>query len=353
MSEVRRRLPLAAAVFAAVALVVYSLRSVFLPVVAAALLAYLLDPLIDRLERLRVPRSASIATLLLIVGAGGATVLVWVVPALAQELDRVARALPEHAIRLLDASGPFLERHFRIQLPGSAREAMTLLVDRIAGVTSLHSLDDVAGLVGSVFAGTAAAVTRILQLLLLPVLAFYFLRDYDRMLQSARDLLPFSQRDRALRLGREFDRILGGYVRGQLTVCACLAVLYATGLWLAGIEGGVPVGLLAGALFLLPYLGSVLGLVTALSLALVQYGADRHLLYVLATFGVAQGIESWFLTPRIVGERLGLHPVAVILALFAGGELLGFFGVLIALPLAALGKVALTSALSELGREAR
>jgi predicted PurR-regulated permease PerM len=211
----------------------------------------------------------------------------------------------------------------------------------------------VAGLVGSVFAGTAAAVTRILQLLLLPVLAFYFLRDYDRMLQSARDLLPFSQRDRALRLGREFDRILGGYVRGQLTVCACLAVLYATGLWLAGIEGGVPVGLLAGALFLLPYLGSVLGLVTALSLALVQYGADRHLLYVLATFGVAQGIESWFLTPRIVGERLGLHPVAVILALFAGGELLGFFGVLIALPLAALGKVALTSALSELGREAR
>jgi predicted PurR-regulated permease PerM len=178
-------------------------------------------------------------------------------------------------------------------------------------------------------------------LLLIPVLTFYFLRDWDWLVARVRALLPRPVEPTVSRLARESDEMLGGFLRGQLSVMVSLGAVYATGLWLAGIDLALLIGMLAGLVSFVPYLGFIVGAGVALVAALVQHGDWLHVLLVIGVFSVGQVLESFVLTPWLVGDRIGLHPVAVIFAVMAGGQLFGFLGVLLALPVAAVVMVLL------------
>ena len=173
-------------------------------------------------------------------------------------------------------------------------------------------------------------------LLLVPVVAFYLLRDWNRIVRNVHNLFPASQRARVARLVGETDQVLGAFLRGQLSVMLALAIIYSTGLWLVGLDLALPIGLLAGLVSFVPYLGFIVGLASASVAALFQFQDIWMLVWVLAVFVAGQLLDGTLLTPNLVGERIGLHPVAVIFAVLAGGQLFGFFGVLLALPAAAV-----------------
>jgi predicted PurR-regulated permease PerM len=175
-----------------------------------------------------------------------------------------------------------------------------------------------------------------MNLALLPIFTFYLLSEWDRMVDFVAALVPLRLRPRVNRLARDVDERLAAFVRGQLTVCVVLAVLYSLGLLLADVDMALGIGLLSGALFVVPYLGTIVGIALASVLCLMKFGIDIHLLYVALAFGIPQFIESWYLTPKVVGDKVGLHPLIVMIALLAGGGLAGIWGMLLAIPLTAV-----------------
>jgi len=176
---------------------------------------------------------------------------------------------------------------------------------------------------------------------LLPVLTFFFLRDWDVLVERIAAMVPRNQIDTVSRLARESSEVLGGFLRGQFLVMLILGVMYGFGLWWVGLDLGILIGVVAGILTFVPYLGPAAVVVLGGIAAVVQYGDWKHILGVLAVFGIGQVIESYWLTPKLVGDRIGLHPVAVIFAVLAGGQLFGFLGMLLALPVAAVANVLL------------
>jgi predicted PurR-regulated permease PerM len=176
---------------------------------------------------------------------------------------------------------------------------------------------------------------------LIPVLAFFFLRDWDVMVERVAALVPRDHLDTVSRLARESSEMLGGFLRGQFLVMLILGAMYGIGLWIVGLDLGLLIGIIAGLFTFVPYLGPTSGIVLGVIAALVQFGDWKHVLGVLIVFGIGQVIESYWLTPKLVGNRIGLHPVAVIFAVLAGGQLFGFLGMLLALPVAAIANVLL------------
>jgi predicted PurR-regulated permease PerM len=178
-------------------------------------------------------------------------------------------------------------------------------------------------------------------LVLIPILTFFYLRDWDLLVTKIASLVPREHIETVDRLARESSAVLSGFLRGQFLVMAILGVLYGAGLWMAGISLGLLIGIIAGLATFVPYLGPTSGIILGVLAALVQYGDVQHVMYVLIVFGIGQVIESYFLTPRLVGDRIGLSQVAVIFAVLAGGQLFGFVGMLLALPVAAVANVLL------------
>jgi predicted PurR-regulated permease PerM len=181
-----------------------------------------------------------------------------------------------------------------------------------------------------------AVIGWIMNLLLIPVVTFYFLRDWDGMIVRVRELLPRNIEPRVMELARQSDEVLSAFLRGQLAVMLALGLIYSIGLWLAGLKLAFLIGMSAGLLSFVPYLGGVLGVGGAVIAALVEHRDLIHVVYVLIVFGFGQTMEGFVLTPWLVGDRIGLHPVAVIFAILAGGQLFGFLGVLLALPATAV-----------------
>ncbi len=192
-----------------------------------------------------------------------------------------------------------------------------------------------------VLAGGLGIVVTLLNLLLVPVFTFYLLRDWDRAVAGVDALIPAPQRPLVRRVSREIDGRLQAFVRGQLTVCLALGVLYSIGLLVVGIDLAIVVGMLSGLLFIVPYLGTAVGIVAASGLALLAFGVDWHLVGVLGVFGGVQLIEGMVLTPWIVGDKVGLHPLVVMIALLVGGNLFGIAGMLLAIPVTAAAQVLL------------
>jgi len=176
---------------------------------------------------------------------------------------------------------------------------------------------------------------------LVPFLTFYFLRDWDLLKERVAALVPRDHIGTVSRLAKESDLVLGAFLRGQFSVMVVLGVLYAIGLWAVGLDLGLLIGFIAGLVSFVPYLGPATGVILGVLAALVQYGDWAHVALVLGVFGIGQTIESYVLTPRMVGDKIGLHPVAVVFAIMAGGQLFGFLGVLLALPVAAIANVLL------------
>lgn len=310
----------------------YTLAPVLTPFLAAALLAYLGDPITDRLQRLGLARSGAVAIgFVLLIGLLLILLLV-LVPLLQGQLQALVRVLPAY-LEVIDRTVlPWLNTHLGIDPQRydleALRQALGAHLDKVGNIA--------AGFWSALASSTAALLAWVTNLVLIPVLTFYLLRDWDTLVDSLHRLLPRRIEPLVTDLVHEADSVLGAFLRGQLMVMLGLAVIYCIGLLLIGLDFALLIGLLAGLVSFVPYLGLIIGIGLAGVAALLQFGTLMPLLSVLLVFGIAQVLETVALTPLFVGDRIGLHPVAVIFAVLAGGQLFGFFGVLLALPGAAV-----------------
>ncbi len=321
----------------------YAVRGVLLPFVLGIAIGYLLDPVADRLERLRLPRA--VAALITLVGfflLGGVLLgAFW--PLFKAQFMGLLAALPGLFARL-----EALYRDVLANWAGQLQEWGIAASGRDLGGTLLAEFGGRLSILAQEVLLSGMALLNLLGLLLItPVVAFYLLKDWDRIMAGILALLPQGWRGRWLAMAGDVDRVLSGFVRGQLLVMAADAVLYAAG-WLAvGLPYALVLGLLAGLLAIVPFLGPLLALLTALAVGFGSWGADPLLLAaVVGVFFLVQGIEGSILSPRLVGSQVGLHPVLVLFAVFAGGELGGILGVFLAVPVAAVVLVLLRHALS-------
>lgn len=326
------------AILAVVAFLLWRLSPMLMPFAAAAMLAYLGDPLADRLERWHLSRTLAVAIvfLLLTLLLGGALLLL--IPLITHQIENLAQNVPHYVDWAEHTAWPWLRDRLHL-------DPQTFDNDKLVAALKEHigSVGGVAShVLGTVSRSGLGFVLWLTNLVLIPVVTFYLLRDWDRLVAALDRLLPRSIQPTIAHLAREADAVLGAFVRGQLMVMLMLGVYYGGALSLvAGLSVGVLIGMVAGLLSFVPYLGFITGFGAALIAALVQYGDWTHVLIVCGVFVVGQLLEGYVLVPKLVGEKIGLHPVAVIFAVLAGGELAGFLGVLLALPVASVVMVLL------------
>ncbi len=308
----------------------YLLAPVLTPFVAAALLAYIGDPLADRLQKLRFPRTLAVVTVFLLTFLFLALLLLLVGPLIRQQISALFSALPSIIAQIDQVWLPKLDSVFGLDID-----------DEVGLGAFIMRYKDMAGswggaLLSSVTSTGSMLAAAVMSLFLIPILTFYLLRDWDSLLAHFGALVPASQRDTVFALARETDEVHGAFLRGQLLVMFALAVIYSLGLSLVGLKFAIAIGVVSGLVSFVPYLGFVFGIAIAtLTVALEPYPLWQ-LVGVIATFTIAQMFEGSVLTPKLVGDRIGLHPVMVIFAIAAGGQLFGFFGILLALPAAAV-----------------
>lgn len=318
---------------------VWLLSPVLMPFVTAAVLAYVLAPAVERLTRRRWPRLLAVIVVELIALALVTGVLLLIVPILSRELPLLREQIPVLAGRINETVVPLL-RGWGIQVSLDIASVKAFVLKYL----NANVDDSLATLISSARIGGSFVLALLGNLVLLPVVLFYLLLDWPRLVAWLRELVPLRQLARVWGFLEECDEVLGQYLRGQMLVMAVLAVYYTVALALAGFDLALPIGVFTGLGIFVPYLGFGLGALLATLAALLQFGNLYGLLAVLLIYGIGQLMESFVLTPRLVGERIGLHPIAVIFALLAFGHLFGFVGVLIALPAGALTLVALRRA---------
>ena len=307
------------------------LREILLPFVAGIAIAYFLNPIADRLEHLGLPRIAAAA---LIVGIGGLAVglaIVFLVPLLFEQARQLIAALPAELERLQAV----IEEIARARL-GTSFPAFKSGLDNAMQQISSGFGAKAAQLLASVWSRGLAILNIVALLLVTPLVVFYLLVDWHPMLERVSGWLPVRSAPTVRRLASEINDAVSAFVRGQGIICIILGLLYALGLTWAGIRYGLVVGLAAGILTFVPFVGWALGIITASLLAIVQYWPDATpLIKVIAIFAAGQALDAGFLSPKIVGQKIGLHPVWLIFALIVFSYLFGFVGTLVAVPLAA------------------
>lgn len=317
---------------------VWLLAPILSPFVFAALLGWLGDPMVDRLEARGFKRNNAVIlvfsamTLLLVVA------LIVLVPLLEQQIVTLVESLPSYRDWMVGTALPWVEQRTGLQIlswldPGRLFQLIRDHWESAGGIA--------ATVLGYVSRSGFALLGWIANIVLLPVLTFFFLRDWDLLVERVGLMVPRDHFDTVARLTKESDAVLGGFLRGQMLVMLILGVLYAVGLSAVGLNLGILIGVIAGLLTFVPYLGPAAIVVFGGTAALVQFGDWQHLAGVAVVFTIGQIIESYWLTPKLVGDRIGLHPVAVIFAVLAGGQLFGFLGMLLALPMAAVVNVLL------------
>lgn len=306
------------------------LSPILAPFLAAAILAFIFDPMVSRLEKKGVPRTAgtllAVFTLLLAV----VLLLLIVLPLFYKEFAQLAGQLPNFADQLKTRTIPWINETLGLAISLDASTFKQFVSDNIS---------DASGIAKKVFSsvgiGGLALLGFLINLLLIPVVLFYVLRDWRVILVTIDRWVPRSLHPTVSTVAGEVEAVLSEFLRGQVSVMLIMSVFYVSGLWLAGLEFALPVGLITGLLVFVPYLGSGTGLVLGTVAAVMQFPTINGVLLVWGVFGVGQLIEGFLVTPWLVGNRIGLHPVAVIFALLAFGQLFGFFGVLLALPASA------------------
>ncbi len=311
--------------------ILYLLSPVLTPFIAAALLAYVGDPLADRLQRLKLPRSVAVLAVFLLTFAVIGSVVVLIVPLVQAQIGALLEALPRYTQYVEERLLPMAR-----DLLGNGQDGQT-----VGLAAFLREYGAMAGEWGSkaltsIGRSGGALLAAVLSLFLIPILTFYLLRDWDEIIGRLGRLVPPSRRETVFGLVREADMVLGAFLRGQLLVMIGLAVIYTAGLALLGLNFALAIGVVSGLVSFVPYLGFIFGIVLAGLTAANEPNALLMLIGVVAVFSVGQFIEGTFLTPKLVGDRIGLHPVVVIFAVMAFGQLFGFFGVLLALPAAAV-----------------
>ena len=309
----------------------YVLRSVLMPFVAGILLAYLLDPMVDKLEKLKLSRLQATLTVCFL------TILI-ILPALClllgmieNQISLLIQTTPKYLSLIMEKVHPTLST-LNERFPELKSANLEELIKNNIG----NSMKFVGKVLKALISNGFALINLISLLLIMPIVTFYMLRDWDNFVKKFEDLLPKKSRKNIMATFKDIDKIIAGFIRGQLSVCLILGIFYSIGLKLVGLELGLLVGFIAGIISFIPYVGSITGFVIGCILAFAQYGDFAHVFYVIAVFMIGQFIEGNFLTPKLVGESVGLHPVWVMFALLAGGVLLGFLGLMLAVPLAAI-----------------
>lgn len=321
--------------------VAWLLRPVLAVLVASAGIAYLLDPAADWLERHNLSREASIGVLFSTMVLGALVFVLLLVPAFASEAAQLESRLGTADVNLYPRLKPLL-----VEVGSRLGRDITLSADNIELLKAkfpqflqenLPRVQAMLSQAGSeLLTRGIGLLNAIVNLTLLPIFVYYLLLDWDRMVGWIHDQIPHAFRDRVTRVAKEVDQRLNAFVRGQVTIASAMGGLYSVGLLVAGIDLAIPIGLVAGAIAVVPYLGFFVGISMALVVSLIEFGIDIHLLYVAGVFSVVQFIEGTFLTPRIMGDSVGLHPLVVMVAIIAGGALLGVWGMLLAIPIAAV-----------------
>lgn len=315
---------------------IWKLAPVVMPFAISGALAYLFDPLTDRLEKVSIGKwqwNRTLAVLLVFaIGISAIVILLLVViPMLRTQSQELIARIP----RILDWLGstalPWLQQTLGLQ--GMSLDSQTI-TENLKSYWREAS-QALITILGTLSQSGQAVFTFLINLFLVPVVTFYLLRDWDKLVHGIRVMLPRRHEPLISSLAAEIDEVLGAFIRGQLIVMLALGLIYSIGLWAIGLDLAIIIGLSAGLLSIVPYLGTVVGIGAALIAALFQFQDVFHLVLVAGVFGVGQMLESMILTPKLVGDRIGLHPVAVIFAVLAGGQLAGFLGILLALPVAA------------------
>ncbi len=316
------------AVFAAL---LYLLSGVLMPFVAGIAVAYLLDPLADRLEKYGASRTMATVLILLaffIIAVGG---IVLLFPLLQAQIANLIARGPDLVATLRNHIEPLLQR-LQADINGNALDRLR----EIAGTYAGQMVQLGGRFVGGLWSEGLAFFNMLSLVVITPVVAFYLLRDWDLIVERLDSLLPRHPAPTIRRQVSEIDRTIAAFVRGQSSVCLILSLYYGISLTLAGLQSGLLVGLGAGLISFVPYLGATLGLAVGLSIAIAQFSEWSSIILVGSVFAIGQIAESYILTPKLVGESVGLHPVWLIFSLLAGGALFGFTGVLLAVPVAAV-----------------
>ncbi len=316
------------------ALALWLLGRVLTPFVVAGVLAYALTPLVDRLDDLgrgHMPRVIAVAIVEMLLILVLLALALMVVPILAKEVPLIREQLPFLFDRLNAALGPWLE-----QLGVNIALDLASLKAQLLKYLSANFEESIGSIFSSLKVGGGVALIVIGNALLIPVALFYLLLDWKQVVARVLDLVPPRARPGFDSFTDEADQVLGQYLRGQLLVMVTMAVFYSTGLALFGLDLALPIGLFTGLAMFVPYVGFGIGLVLAILAGILQFASIKALVMVAAVYGTGQLIEGFYLTPRLVGQRIGLHPLVVIFALLAFGQLFGFVGVLVALPASAV-----------------
>jgi predicted PurR-regulated permease PerM len=312
-------------------IVLHALSGILLPFVAGMAIAYFLDPMADKLEKWGTSRT--LATTLIVAGFFAVTggILVLLFPLLQSQIVGLASLIPELIEKARDYVAPLLER-LQTDLAPDALERLKSAAGSYAGA----AITWFSSVVGDIWKGGLAFFNLLSLIIITPVVAFYLLRDYDLIVKWVDGYLPRAAQATIHEQVRAIDAAIAGFLRGQACVCFVLATWYGAALTVVGLESGLLVGLGAGAISFIPYIGAAIGLFVGVSIALAQFPEWMQIGVVALIFIIGQTAESYILTPRLVGGRIGLHPVWIIFALLAGGALLGFTGVLLAVPMAAI-----------------
>ncbi|MGE4351866.1 MAG: AI-2E family transporter [Bdellovibrionales bacterium] len=317
--------------FFALMVVFWALRPMLLPFVAGAALAYFLDPVVDRLVAWRWPRWAGTVVTLLGFILAVFLLLLLIVPLVQSQVVALIEALPGYVEIMRNNIMPHVYDWLHRLSPTDVEK-----LREAAGQYAGNAVGMAGGLVRNIVTKGFAVFDVLALIVITPVVAFYLLRDWPKVTHTIDMLVPRKQHGLFRRAMREINQTLSGFLRGQALVCLSLAVIYGGGLTLVGLKYGATIGIIAGVLSFIPYVGSSFGLIVSMALAFIQFDDAASILKVLGVFLTGQILEGYVLTPKLVGDRVGLHPVWILFALFAGGSLLGFVGVLIAVPVAAV-----------------
>lgn len=330
--------------FLVIFLLFYAFKGILAPFLSAAVLAYIANPLVDHVAKWRLGKfglNRTLATALVLMFLSGLliTILLIVVPLLEKEVLLVIARMPSYLETIRATIDPWLLEHFGISLKlsfATLQQNMSGHWQTAGGYAS--------NLLSSVSTHGVALLGLITTTLLVPIVLFFLLRDWHLMIAKISELIPGRWLNKATEITNEVDQVLAEFLRGQLSVMLLMSAYYAIGLLLVGLDLALPIGLVAGLLGFVPYLGIATGITLATLAAALQFSSVNGLIPVFVVFGIGQGLEGFLLTPWLVGDRIGLHPVMVIFALLAGGQLFGFAGILLALPVSAALAVGLRHA---------
>ena len=316
---------------AALVALVWLLNAILLPFIAGIVLAYFLDPVADALEQLGLPRVIASLAILISAILLFTLVLLLLLPVLGDQISLFTQNLPtitDTLVRLLNDAVPDWLRDAVLGAGGTTASRTSELTAKAAGW--------IAGFAGTFWSGGLAVVNMLSLMVVTPIIAFYLLNDWDRIVNRIDSWMPRPHLEVLRDIARQIDDAMAGFIRGQGTVCILLGLFYAVGLSFAGLSFGLLIGFTAGLLSFIPFAGSLIGGLAAIGVALVQFWPDwPHVAIVAAIFFAGQFIEGNFLSPKLVGNSVGLHPVWLMFSLFAFGYLFGFVGLLLAVPMAA------------------